>query len=261
MPCRYLPVSRPRPSGDQASTPSPSASAAGTTSRSTPALQQRVLDLGADDRRAARPGALPGGGLRGLPAGEVADPDVAGAAGGDGRRRRRPASPRAAWRRPRRAAARGRRGRRRAAPARRRARPAGGRGTRRGPSRPGACGRRPWSRPATSVARDDVGQQVAEGPLALAVAVDVGGVDERAAGVDEGGELHRRLVLVGVPAPGHRAQPQPGHDQAAAPQRPLLHGGPTYRCPPARLRPATPTWGRRRPTPCPSPPAARACRP
>ena len=34
--CRYLPVSRPRPSGDQASTPRPSASAAGRTSRSTP---------------------------------------------------------------------------------------------------------------------------------------------------------------------------------------------------------------------------------
>ena len=34
--CRYLPVRMPRPSGDQASTPSPSDSAAGTTSRSTP---------------------------------------------------------------------------------------------------------------------------------------------------------------------------------------------------------------------------------
>ena len=35
MPVRYLPVSTPRPSGDQGSTPSPSASQAGSTSRST----------------------------------------------------------------------------------------------------------------------------------------------------------------------------------------------------------------------------------
>src|SRR3712207_8045115 len=38
------------------------------------------------------------------------------------------------------------------------------------------------------------------------VAVHVGSVDQRAAGVDEGRQLHRGLVLVGVPAPGHRAQ-------------------------------------------------------
>ena len=35
-PCRYLPVSTPRPSGDHGSTPSPSAAHAGSTSRSMP---------------------------------------------------------------------------------------------------------------------------------------------------------------------------------------------------------------------------------
>src|SRR3712207_9064875 len=61
------------------------------------------------------------------------------------------------------------------------------------------------------------------------VAVDVGGVDQRAAGVDEGRQLHRGLVLVGVPAPGHGAQCQARDDQAAAPECALLHGRPTYR--------------------------------
>src|SRR4051794_10369823 len=70
---------------------------------------------------------------------------------------------------------------------------------------------------------------MAERALALPVAVDVGGVHERAAGVDERRELHRGLVLVGVPAPGHRAQGEPGHDQPAPTQRPLLHDRPTYR--------------------------------
>src|SRR3954452_4722140 len=70
---------------------------------------------------------------------------------------------------------------------------------------------------------------MAQGALALAVAVDVGRVDQRAAGVDEGGELHGRLVLVGVAAPGHGAQRQPGHDQTASPECALLHDRPTYR--------------------------------
>ncbi len=54
-PCRYLPVSTPRPSGDQASTPSPSASQAGQHLALDAALEQRVLDLGGHQRCPARP--------------------------------------------------------------------------------------------------------------------------------------------------------------------------------------------------------------
>ena len=193
-----------------------------------PALQQRVLDLGADQRRAARPGALPGRGLRGLPAGEVADPDVPGPAGGDGE------------------VAGGQRllERRRLVPGVQlpevdvvQPEPLQG-GVEGGQQVPagGAAAHRPGAGPAHGLGRDqdvgpgdDVGEQVPEGPLALAVAVDVGGVDQRAAGVDEGRQLHGRLVLVGVAAPRHGAQCQPGHDQPASSQRPLLHDRPTYR--------------------------------
>src|SRR5918993_434702 len=192
------------------------------------ALEERVLDLGADDRRPAGPRALPGRRLRGLPAGEVADADVARPPGAD------------------RLVARGE-----GLLERRRLVPGvqlpevdvveaqaleGGVERRQQVPTPRAAAHRSGRRPADGLgrdqhvgARDDVGEQVPEGALALAVAVHVGGVDQRAAGVDEGGELHGGLVLVGVPAPRHRAQRQPGHDQTTPPQRALLHEGPTYR--------------------------------
>ena len=228
VPCRYLPVRMPRPSGDQASTPEPERLGGRHDLALDAALQQRVLDLGADERGAAGPGPLPGRGLRGLPAGEVADPDVAGPAGGDGE------------------VAGGQRllERRGVVPGVQlpqvdvvEAEPLE-RGVERGQqvAAGGAAAHRPGRGAADGlgrdqhvVARDDVGEQAAEGALALAVAVDVGGVDQRAAGVDEGRELHGGLVLVGVAAPGHGAQRQPGHDQAAAPERPLFHERPTYR--------------------------------
>ena len=54
MPWRYLPVSTPRPSGDQGSTPSPIASAAGSTSVSARRLTREYSTW--FDASVARPG-------------------------------------------------------------------------------------------------------------------------------------------------------------------------------------------------------------
>ena len=81
VPERYFPVSTPRPSGDQGRTPSPSAAHAGSTSGSIAAVEQGVLHLVRGQRRPAGHGALPGRGLRRLPAGVVRDPDVRRPAG------------------------------------------------------------------------------------------------------------------------------------------------------------------------------------
>ena len=132
----------------------------------------------------------------------------------------------------------------------------------------GAAAHRPGPGAADGLGRDqdvgpgdDVGEQVAEGALALAVAVDVGGVDQRAAGVDERRQLHGGLVLVGVAAPRHGAERQPGHDQATAPQRPLLHERPTYRWRADRPRRATPAGDTRCAAPAaPAGPAPRLSR-
>ena len=72
VPLRYLPVSTPRPSGDQGRMPRPSAAAAGTTSGSMPRLSREYSTW--VEASGARPGhrPLPGGGLGGLPAGVVA---------------------------------------------------------------------------------------------------------------------------------------------------------------------------------------------
>ena len=48
---------------------------------------------------------------------------------------------------------------------------------------------------------------------------------QRAAGLGEGDQLVAGLVLVGVAAPGHGAQAQPGDLQAGGAERTLLHGG------------------------------------
>ena len=54
VPVRYLPVSTPRPSGDQGSTPRPSARGRRQDLVLDPAVQQGVLDLGRGQRRPAR---------------------------------------------------------------------------------------------------------------------------------------------------------------------------------------------------------------
>ncbi len=74
------------------------------------------------------------------------------------------------------------------------------------------------------VALHDVADQRADQLLRGALAVPGGGVDERAAGLGEGDELVAGLVLVGVAAPGERAEPQPGDLEAGATQVALLHG-------------------------------------
>src|SRR4029453_7746444 len=73
------------------------------------------------------------------------------------------------------------------------------------------------------------------GAPALAVAVGGGGVDQGAARVDERGQLHGGLVLVGVAAPRHGAQREPGHAQTASSQRALFHERKTYRRPPTGI--------------------------
>ena len=99
---------------------------------------------------------------------------------------------------------------------------AGGRGSRRGGrGRPRSAG---LGRDQQLVARDQVLQQRADHRLGVAVAVDVGGVEQRAAGVEEGVELRGGVVGVGVPAPGHGAEGEPGDHQPAAAERSLLHG-------------------------------------
>ncbi len=67
--------------------------------------------------------------------------------------------------------------------------------------------------------------QLAEQGLGVAVGVDVGRVDQRAAGVEERGQLVAGLVLVGAAGPGAGAEPEPAHPQARSAQRPQLHGG------------------------------------
>ena len=101
MPVRYLPVSTPRPSGDQASTPEPERLGGRHHLALDAALEQRVLDLGRRQPGPARRRQLVRRGLRRLPAGVVGDADVAGPAGRDGVVQRRRASPRAARRRTR----------------------------------------------------------------------------------------------------------------------------------------------------------------
>ena len=88
-PPRYLPVSTPRPSGDQGSSPTPRASAAGTTSRSTPRCSSEYstwsLTSGARPGQARWCAAV----APELPAAVVGDAGVAHLAGGDRRVERR----------------------------------------------------------------------------------------------------------------------------------------------------------------------------
>ena len=66
--------------------------------------------------------------------------------------------------------------------------------------------------------------ELPEQVLGLPVAVHVRGVDEGAARLPERLQLVGGVVLVGVPAPGQGAEPDPGHAQAGAAEMPLLHG-------------------------------------
>ena len=92
-----------------------------------------------------------------------------------------------------------------------------------------ARGRGPARSPAlvaitTSSRGTSVVQQRADQRLGVAVAVDVGGVDQRAAGLQNALSWSAASSLVGVPAPGHGAEPEPGDRQPAAAERSLLHG-------------------------------------
>ena len=220
MPCAVLAGQHARgPAATTAADRARSAAAAGSDLALDAALQQGVLHLGRTIR--ARP-------ARALQAG----------------RRRALSASRSSWRCRRTARAR-------CAPPRRRrtaSPPAGSADPRRC-----SCHRSTWSMPEPVQRRVEGPQQVARGwrrtgarcraghtglrrhdhrrrgphrsragaddLLGPAVAVDVRGVDEGAAGVDERLSWSRRLVLVGVPAPGHRAQAQPGDLQAAAAER------------------------------------------
>ena len=75
-------------------------------------------------------------------------------------------------------------------------------------------------------------QEHADHLLADALAVGGGGVHERAPGIEEDVELFLGLELIGVPAPGHRAQAHGGHTQAGPAESPVLHrpnrSGSTY---------------------------------
>ena len=57
-----------------------------------------------------------------------------------------------------------------------------------------------------------------------AAGVDVGGVDQRAAGLDEAVELGMRSGLVGLGAEGHRAEAELGNGASTAAESAIVHG-------------------------------------
>lgn len=69
------------------------------------------------------------------------------------------------------------------------------------------------------------GEEVAEDFFAAAVLVDVGGVEEGAAGFVEGGQLLGGFVGVGVQSPGHGAEGEAGDAEAAAAELSVFHVG------------------------------------
>ena len=225
---RYLPVSTPRPSGDQGSTPRPSAAARRQHLALDAALQQGVLHLRRDQRGASRPGLLEGRRLRGLPAasssrcrrsaparsrprgrraasvsssGDVVAPGVhlpqVDVVGAEPLQR---AVQRVEQRAPRRCRRRVRRYDGRCPPWWRARRPRGRR-----PRRAAA--------PITSLG------------LAVAVAAAVSSSVPPAS--TNALSWSARLVLVGVASPGHRAEAEPGDLQARPAEHPLLHGAET----------------------------------
>ena len=193
MPCRYLPVSTPRPSGAQARKPSPCTAAAGSTDCSGPRSSSEYSASHRHQRAA---------------------------------RRRRRAASRPGWP----AASRSPRtprhsGRGRSRRPSRSAEQVSSNGT--AASNPCTCHRSTWSVPSrlsepssaassrprppptptvvvdstTDDAADHVRHQGAEDRLGVPVAVDVGGVDQRAAGPDEGLQLRPRRRRRRCPGP------------------------------------------------------------
>ena len=77
----------------------------------------------------------------------------------------------------------------------------------------------------TSWRGDDVTHQTSEDALGGPVDIDVGGVDQRPAGLAEVAQLVAGLVLVGVTTPRHRAQAQSRDGQAGRAEVSLLHAG------------------------------------
>ena len=63
----------------------------------------------------------------------------------------------------------------------------------------------------------------AEHFLAHALGVAVGGVDQRAANIQERSQLIARLVLIGLASPGHRAEADASHPEPGFSERSLLH--------------------------------------
>ena len=86
----------------------------------------------------------------------------------------------------------------------------------------GAGARHGLRRHRDAVATDLV-EQRSQDLLGHPVGIDVGGVDEGAADLEEGEQLVARLVPVGVAAPGHRAERQARYVQAGPAERTLFH--------------------------------------
>ncbi len=222
MPLRYLPVRTPRPSGDHGRMPRPSAAAAGHDVELDVAVEQGVLHLRRRERRTPGDGALPGGGLGGLPAGVVRDPDVRRPAGrdrqvqrGEGLLERYAVDPGVHL-------------------------PEVDVVDAEPPERPVEVGQEPAARGVglalaaaardaalgrehDLVAGDHVADQPADQLLGRAVGVSRGGVDQGAARLGEGDQLVTGLVLVGVPTPRHGSQAEPRDREARGTDRPLLH--------------------------------------
>ncbi len=72
---------------------------------------------------------------------------------------------------------------------------------------------------------DEAVDEPPEQELRLPAPVHIGGVHQGAARVPEALQLVGCVVLVGVPAPGEGAEPDPGHTKAGTAEMPLLHGG------------------------------------
>ena len=185
VPSAYLPVSTPRPSGAQASSPTPWCAAAGSSATSACRARAASTPTCADTGTAMRPSARARSAtVASCQPGGADEPHVAHPAGRHGRLRRRTASPPAArpaskpgschrsrWSVPSRRSGGVQPGEQRAAGRRRR-----------------RAGRReqPRARRARGRSRGTVWrQQLAEHVLRGAVAVAVRGLDERAARVDE----------------------------------------------------------------------------
>ena len=76
-----------------------------------------------------------------------------------------------------------------------------------------------------TVARLELLEELAEHLLGYAIAVDIGGIDQGAAGIEEGSELVASVELVGSAPPRHRPQSKATNPQARSSEGSLLHDG------------------------------------